>query len=86
MIDRMQRRKGVKREWLNAEKRKTRQSGFLLDGASGRMIRRQRLTLRAVAKATLSSPRTLSFYHPHDDFSSRYGRLNMVHPGGFEPP
>ncbi len=27
----------MKREWLNAEKRKTRQGGFLLDGASGRI-------------------------------------------------
>ncbi len=36
MPDRAQRRTG-EREWLNAEKRKTRRSGFLLDGASGRI-------------------------------------------------
>ncbi len=38
----------------NARKRKTRQGGFFLDGASRRITQRKRFALRAVAKATLS--------------------------------
>ena len=61
-------------------------SGGLLreDGASGR-ITRLRLTLRAVANATLSSL-VLAIISQTINNSMAVISEKMVHPGGFEPP